>query len=450
MRLEFTSPIGPAGKHVDISVNVSGVSVPSKVFVNPGLNVYEFNIKTTEVTKLTKCTLRIISGAEEESSVFDILPPKLGTLTADQKVILKPITGKITLTVSKPFSTDVKVSIASDNPAVKLQSSTLTIKKGMLSGVVSYTTLPVSVDQDCEIKCSFLAREASTRITVQAPRLIALSVQPLTVVGGKTSVASVNIGYAASKDGVRLSLASSDVSAVVPSFVLVPSGKTSATFSITTSKVTSSKNVTITASANGVSKTATLGVRILTIASISFNPTSVEGGVKSNGLLTLTDVAPLGGMTVTLQSDKSGVTVPSTVLVPTGKSSVAFVASTSVTGSSYDATVTGTANGETGSGTLKVLPPAVSSFALSSTNVKGGDKSVGTVKIAKASIVDVVVNLSSSIASVASLPATVTIPKGQLLATFQVTTTKPTITTSVTLSATTGGLTKSVVLKVTP
>lgn len=187
-------------------------------------------------------------------------------------------------------------------------------------------------------------------------------------------------------------------------------------------------------------KTATLGVRIVTIASISFNPTSVEGGVQANALLTLTDVAPVGGMTVTFSSDKAGVTVPSTVLVPAGKNSVAFVTSTSVTGSSYDATITGTANGETGSGTLKVLAPAVSSFALSSTSVKVGDKPLGTVQIGKASNVDVVVNLSSSNADVASLPATVTIPKGQLLATFQVTTTKPTAATSVTLSATTVAL----------
>jgi hypothetical protein len=54
-------------------------------------------------------------------------------------------------------------------------------------------------------------------------------------------------------------------------------------------------------------------------------------------------------MTVALSSDKAGVTVPTTLLVPAGKNSVAFVANTLVTGSSYDATITGTANGETGS-----------------------------------------------------------------------------------------------------
>ncbi len=155
-------------------------------------------------------------------------------------------------------------------------------------------------------------------------------------------------------------------------------------------------------------------------------------------------------MTVSLGSDKAGVSVPASVVVPAGKNAVAFIASTSVTGFSYDATITGTANVETGSGTLKVLAPAVSSFTLSITSVKGGHKPLGTVKIAKASTVDVVVNLSSSNAAIASLPATNTIPKGQLFAAFQVTTTKPSVASSVTRSATTGGLAKVVVLKVSP
>lgn len=174
----------------------------------------------------------------------------------------------------------------------------------------------------------------------------------------------------------------------------------------------------------------------------------MEGGVKANGLLTLTDVAPLGVMTVTLQFYKAGVSVPASVLVHAGKSSVAFIGSTSVTGSSYDVTITGTANGETGFGTLKIFAPAVSSFTLSSTSVKRGDKPLGTVKKAKASTVDVTENLSSSNAAVSSLPATVTITEGQLFASFHVTTTKPSVASSVTLSATTGGLTKVVVLKV--
>jgi hypothetical protein len=371
-------------------------------------------------------------------------------LVASPSTLPGKAAGTLTLTLSSPSATPLTVNVSSSNAAVVLASKTITIAKGKSSGILKFTTTLVGADTTSTITCLSNGLEAKTDITVQSAKPSNLSLLPAVVLGGKGSVGTVTIDSAAPTSGLTVALSSSDSSAVVPSFVLVPSGKTSATFTITTSKVTSSKSVTITAQANGVSKTATLGVRILTIASISFNPVSVEGGVKANGLLTLTDVAPLGGMTVTLGSDKAGVSVPSTVLVPAGKSSVAFVATTSVTGSSYDATITGTANGETGSGMLKVLAPAVSSFALSATSVKGGDKPLGTVKIAKASLVDVVVSLSSSNAAVASLPASITIPKGQLLATFQVTTSKPSVASSVTLSATTGGLAKVVVLKVSP
>ena len=448
--ITLSDPAPEGGLDVDLATNNAAVSLPLLVKVAEGSKTANFSFSTSAVSNTITATVSAKANGATVTDTIEVKVRPLGTLVASPSTLPGKATGTLTLTLSSPTSTPLTVNVSSSNAAVVLASKTITIPKGQSSGILKFTTTLVGTDTTSTITCLSNGLEAKTDITVRSAKPSNVSLLPAVVLGGKGSVGTVTIDSAAPTSGLTVALSSSDSSAVVPSFVLVPSGKTSATFTITTSKVTSSKNVTITASANGVSKTATLGVRILTIASISFNPVSVEGGVKANALLTLTDVAPLGGMTVTLGSDKAGVTVPSTVLVPAGKSSVAFVATTSVTGSSYDARVTGTANGETGSGTLKVLAPTVSSFALSSTSVKGGDKPLGTVKIAKASTVDVVVNLSSSNAAIASLPASITIPKGQLLATFQVTTTKPSAATSVTLSATTGGLAKTVVLKVSP
>ena len=448
--ITLSDPAPEGGLDVDLATNNAAVSLPLVVKVAEGSKTANFTFSTSAVSSTITATVSAKANGATVTDTIEVRVRPLGTLVASPSTLPGKATGTLTLTLQSPTATPLTVNVTSSNAAVVLASKTITIAKGQSSGILKFTTALVGTDTTSTITCLSNGLEAKTDITVRSAKPSNVSLLPAVVLGGKGSVGTVTIDSAAPTSGLTVALSSSDSSAVVPSFVLVPSGKTSATFTITTSKVTSSKNVTITAQANGVSKTATLGVRILTIASISFNPVSVEGGVKANGLLTLTDVAPLGGMTVTLGSDKAGVTVPTSLLVPAGKSSVAFVASTSVTGSSYDATITGTANGETGSGTLKVLAPAVSSFALSSTSVKGGDKPLGTVKIAKASTVDVVVNLSSSIAAIASVPATVTIPKGQLLATFQVTTTKPSAATSVTLSANTGGLAKTVVLKVNP
>ena len=448
--ITLSDPAPEGGLDVDLATDNAAVSLPLVVKVAEGSKTANFSFSTTAVSSTITATVSAKANGATVTDTIEVRVRPLGTLVASPSTLPGKATGTLTLTLSSPTTTPLTVNVTSSNAAVVLASKTITIAKGQSSGILKFTTALLGTDTTSTITCLLNGLEAKADITVRSAKPSNLSLLPAVVLGGKGSIGTVTIDSAAPASGLTVALSSSDSSAVVPSFVLVPSGKTTATFTITTSKVTSSKNVTITAQANGVSKTATLGVRILTIASISFNPVSVEGGVKANGLLTLTDVAPLGGMTVTLTSDKSGVTVPSTVVVPAGKSSVAFVASTSVTGSSYDATITGIANGETGSGMLKVLAPAVSSFTLSSTSVKGGDKPLGTVKIAKASSVDVVVNLSSSNAAIASLPASIIIPKGQLLATFQVTTSKPTTATSVTLSATTGGLAKVVVLKVSP
>ncbi len=59
-----------------------------------------------------------------------------------------------------------------------------------------------------------------------------------------------------------VSLASSDIAvAAVPSAVTVPAGATSATFTVSTSSVSSDRTVTISASYAGVTKTTTLTVK---------------------------------------------------------------------------------------------------------------------------------------------------------------------------------------------
>jgi hypothetical protein len=62
--------------------------------------------------------------------------------------------------------------------------------------------------------------------------------------------------------GIAVTLLSSSVAyAQVPSFVTVPQGATTASFTISTSHVTSTQTVTITAKAGAVTETAVLTVQ---------------------------------------------------------------------------------------------------------------------------------------------------------------------------------------------
>src|SRR5439155_1327587 len=129
-------------------------------------------------------------------------------------------------------------------------------------------------------------------------------------------------------------LSSNNGAASVPSSVAVPAGATTATFTVSTSPVTASTTVTISAAYGGVSKSATLTVMpppLPTVFSLTLNPTSVIGGLQtSTGTVTLGAPAPAGGAQVMLSSSNGAASVPSSVTVPAGATSATFAVSTSV------------------------------------------------------------------------------------------------------------------------
>ena len=102
----------------------------------------------------------------------------------------------------------------------------------------------------------------SAPITIAAKPALAtpsfVGFNPSTIKGGLTTIGTVAVSTAV---GVVVTLSSSDPRvANVPASVQVPAGFSSATFTIKTSRVKANTAVTITATANGVSKSAALTV----------------------------------------------------------------------------------------------------------------------------------------------------------------------------------------------
>ncbi len=94
--------------------------------------------------------------------------------------------------------------------------------------------------------------------------------------------------------------------------------------------------------------------------------------------------------------------------------------------------------------------PILSSLTLNPPSVVGGNSATGTVSLSGAASSATSVSLSSSNTGVASVPAGVSVAAGATSASFTVTTTAVNATNSVTISASSGGVTKSAVLTATP
>jgi hypothetical protein len=196
-----------------------------------------------------------------------------------------------------------------------------------------------------------------------------------------------------------------------------------------------------------------------TLSAFTLNPTAVAGGNTSKGTITLSAPAPSGGAAVSLTSSNSAVAkVPASVTVSGGGTSNSFTVTTSSVTTATDVQLKAAYSGAIISATLTIQPTTVSpppsalslaSLSLAPSTVRSGASSQGTVTLSgPAPAGGVQVNLFSSNTSVATLPSSVVVPAGASAATFIVQTGRVRTSANVTVSASSGGVTKQATLLV--
>jgi len=194
--------------------------------------------------------------------------------------------------------------------------------------------------------------------TATAVTLTSVAVNPASVTGGQPSTGTVTLSGPVPVGGATVTLSSAAAAATVAPSVDIGAGSASATFPITTSSVSASTPVGITASCGGISKTATLTVTPApppALASLTLNPSSVVGGQSSIGTVTLTQLAPAGGVVVALSSGRPSIaSVPPSVTVPAGASSATFTVNTVPVSGGRSAVISATYKGVKKKATLYI------------------------------------------------------------------------------------------------
>ncbi|HET8655714.1 MAG TPA: hypothetical protein VFL93_09395 [Longimicrobiaceae bacterium] len=267
---------------------------------------------------------------------------------------------------------------------------------------------------------------------VAEPAVRSISLDASTVTAGDSVTGTVVLTAPAPAGGTAVGVMSNDVRvATVEPGTTVAAGDTTATFRIATLPVASLESAAISATAGQVTVTTTLFVEPagLAISSLAFSPSLVvKGGTTATGTVTLNGPAPDGGATVALSSsDTLLATVPASVTVPAGATTASFTltpGSVSVATAVY---VSASFAGVTRVARLLVDAPAPTggvptSVSFAPNPVVGGIPAQGTVTIASAVTSDVQIALSSLDPSVATVPASVTVPAGDTAATFPITT----------------------------
>jgi uncharacterized protein YjdB len=144
------------------------------------------------------------------------------------------------------------VTWSSSDPAVSVTSG------GVATGVAAGSATVTATDLATGLSGSILVTVSAP---TAAPALSYLSLSRGSIVGGGSVTGTVVLTEPAAADLI-VALSSSGANATVPAEVVIPAGSTSATFTVATTAPAKRKvRVTIGASYDGVTKTATLNVR---------------------------------------------------------------------------------------------------------------------------------------------------------------------------------------------
>jgi len=206
-----------------------------------------------------------------EQAPSSTTPPtvSLSSLTLNPATVeggSQPSTGTVTLSAAAPAG-GAQVALSSSDSATAQVPPSVVVPAGATSTTFTVTTSAVAASTSVTISASFGGVSQTASLTVTPPPLpilASLTLNPSSVIGGPlvgSSTGTVTLSGPAPSGGAQVRLSSSNNGvASVPSSVTVPAGSTKASFTVNTSIVLFSTNVTITASYSGATKQANLAV----------------------------------------------------------------------------------------------------------------------------------------------------------------------------------------------
>lgn len=283
------------------------------------------------------------------------------------------------------------------------------------------------------------------------PSPVSLTLTSNPIYSGNSSWVQVQLTSAAPSGGATIALTSSNPAVLpVPATINMPGNIAWTQFQVQAGQVTSSTQVTLTATLNSNTTSTQVTVLPPSLKSITISPSMISGGAQAGAIVMMNGQAPAGGAVVSLLSDSAAAMPPALATIAAGSYSVFVPVPTNTVAANTLATITADWNGQTVQGQFTLTPQGQpASLTLSPSSVTGSAGSLGVVTMAAPSTVDQTFQVTSN-SPVALVANSVTIPAGATSAGFNISTIAPTAQTSVTISVTGGGVTRSAILTVSP
>jgi hypothetical protein len=263
----LTGPAPAGGAVVTLSSSDTTIAtVPQSVSIPAGATSASFTVTTKPVSTHDSAIITASWNGSTQQAAITVSPAVLASLTLSPKTVAGGTSSRGTVTLNgKAPAGGAVVSLVTNNTTVATAPASVTIPAGVTSASFTIATKSVTTQAVVSISATYagVTKGAALTVTPQASgvTLSSLALNPASVTGGKTSLATVTLSGAAPSGGAVVALSSSNTAvATVPASVTVPAGASSATFTVTTKSVTANTSVTLSAAHGGVTRTATLTV----------------------------------------------------------------------------------------------------------------------------------------------------------------------------------------------
>ncbi len=439
--------IASAGTSVTLSDTNALLTVPASVTVQAGANSATFIAAAGIFATDQSVRITAVLNGSAQSTNLGLVAAVISSLACNPKSVNSgaATTCAVTLSQAAPSGANV-VRLSSNNRALNVPAS-VTVPSNTTSIKFTATVGAIATTQSATITATLNGASHSASLNLVAPALLsALTCNPATVNSSASSTCIVTLNQAAPPAGSTVTLSGNSTLLAIPASVAVAPGATSASFNVTAEKITTNQRVTVSASLNGGSQTVSLSlVAPVLVSALACNPGTIVPGNASICTVTLNQPAASAGNVVALSDNTSLLTIPATVTVPAGVTSITFTAGAGTTVTKLTANLTATLNGASQSAPLDVLPtPAISSFSCSPTSLTSGSIATCTVTLTRDVVASSRVQLNVNSPRL-TIPKSLSVALGATAATFTTTAGEITTNQSAAITATlnTAGLNSS-------
>jgi len=287
----LSGPAPTGGINVSLSSNSNTVTVPASVTVAASATSSSFIATVSSFSSAQTVTLTATASGLSKTFSLQLNPPvpslavsatslsfgNVAVNTSATKSLTLTSTGSATVNINGATMSGAGFSVSGASfPLALNPGQTLALNVQFHPTNAGSVTGQLTINSNSSTNPTAVINLSGTG-TVTTPALSSLTCSNATMTSSGTDACSVVLSSAAPSGGFNVTLASSSTLVSLPSSITVPANATSASFGATVSSFSSTQTVTLTASANAISKSFALQLNAAT-ATLSINASSVSFG----------------------------------------------------------------------------------------------------------------------------------------------------------------------------